>query len=240
MLTQIDSLPVIQAPVFAGEDWLRHGFGLKDIPIERYLEIFGLTQTVVPKTKQVHGNKVHLLGRESLEKIANPLEGDGFLTDKKGVVCISRTADCLPILFADPKNRAVGAVHSGWRGMTEQVVVATFEAMKKQWGSRPEDLKVALGPAIGGHCYRIGIEVVRALEKVGLYPGPWIEEKDHNNWYLDIAFANRHLLERLGIPRENLYLSLACTACDNNRFRSYRKEGGKFGEQVSFIVKIED
>lgn len=236
MLTKIKSLPLIQGKVFENEDWLVHGFGLKDIPIEKYLGAFDIPRTSIPKTKQVHGNKVYCW-QSALPDPGMVFEGDAFLTDQSGLVCFVKTADCLPVLIADPKKGVVGAIHAGWRGMVNAVIAATLEQLKKKWGSDFKDLKVALGPAIGGHCYRVGGDVISAMEKAGLYPGPWVEERDRNHWYLDIAFANLHQLEKAGVQRGNIYLSLACTACDLSKFHSFRKEEGKLGEQVSFIVK---
>ena len=243
MLTSIQTLPIIQSPIFNSFDWLVHGFGIKDITIEQYVKALGLKETQIPKTHQPHGNAVHFLTTK--KKTHGPwsivhgpiLEGDAFITMEPGIVCWVRTADCLPILLVDPKHRAVGAVHSGWKGTTEKVVLAAIDAMKKEYKTAPKDLKVALGPAIGGHCYLVQKNVVREFKEAGLYPGPWMDLIDSNkHWFLDIAFANLYLLETAGVSREQVYLSLACTACDLERFHSFRKEGEKKGEQVSFIL----
>ena len=233
MLTKIDSLPIIHAPQLQRLDWLVHGFGIKDITIESYAEATGLKNLSIPKTHQPHGNTV-LCFRSSV--LGPVLEGDAFVTKEPGMVCWVRTADCLPILLADPKNKAVGAVHSGWKGTAEQVVLETVAAMKKSFGTDPKDLIAALGPAIGGRCYQVGVDVAEAFKKTPLYPGPWLEEVDRGHWYLDIAFANLHLLETAGLRKENTYLSLACTSCDLEKFHSFREEKGKKGEQVSFIM----
>ncbi|MDP2599962.1 MAG: peptidoglycan editing factor PgeF [Deltaproteobacteria bacterium] len=237
MLTQLASLPIIQAPQLQKFDWLLHGFGLKDISIENYICEAGLKNPIIPKTHQPHGNTVHVLGPRSM--VHGPvLEGDAFVTKEPGMVCWVRTADCLPILLADPKNKAVGAVHSGWKGTAGQVVLETIAAMKKSFGTDPKDLIAALGPAIGGRCYQVGVDVVEAFKKTGLCPGPWMEEVDRGHWYLDIAFANLHLLKTAGLRKENTYLSLACTSCDLEKFHSFREEKGKKGEQVSFVAML--
>lgn len=231
MLQTIQSLPVIHAPILEKESWLQHGFGLKDVTIENYLKAYGL-RTAIPQTNQTHGCTVHILGSKNI-----PLDGDAFLTDQSGVVCWVRTADCLPILIADPQNQVIGAVHAGWRGTASKIVLAALEKMQAKWGSRPQDLKVALGPAIGGQCYQVGPDVVAQFEKAGLHAGAWMEKIDRRHWFLDIAFANQAMLEEAGVLRERIYLSLACTACDLEKFHSFRKEKGKKGEQVSFIFK---
>lgn len=253
MLQNVHGLPVIRAPLLEEETWLQHGFGLKDISIEQYLKAYGL-QATIPQTHQIHGCTVHVLDATSLKSQVSgprsqvsglkspqglPLEGDGFLSDQPGIVCWVRTADCLPILLADPAHKVVGAVHAGWKGTAQKAVLKAVEEMRRRWKSEPSDLKAALGPAIGGQCYQVQSDVAQVFEKEGFSPGPWMEKIDRRHWFLDIAFANQSLLESAGVPRERIYLSLACTACDLEKFHSFRKEEGKKGEQVSFILKRE-
>src|SRR3989338_7365696 len=113
MLTKIDSLPIIHALQLQRLDWLVHGFGIKDITIESYAEATGLKNLSIPKTHQPHGNTVHVFGPQTMDHGQRTLEGDAFVTKEPGMVCWVRTADCLPILLADPKNKAVGAGHFG-------------------------------------------------------------------------------------------------------------------------------
>lgn len=250
MLTTIGSLPIIQALTFLDEPWLVHGFGLRDITVEKYLEAFRLRDISIPNTHQVHGARVHILSTKDKSSyspssivhsppLSSPplLEGDAFLTDQPNLLCPVRTADCLPILLADTKHHVIGAIHSGWRGTADKIVLEVFKTMSAEWGTKPQDLKVALGPAIGGHCYPVGADVTAVFKKAGLFPAPWAEALTKDKWFLDIAFANFFMLEQAGVPRERIYLSLACTACDLAKFASYRREGKKRGEQVNWILK---
>jgi len=233
MYTKIQNLPIIQAPIFKEESWLTHGFGIKDISAEQYLDGLRIGNALLPKTEQPHGKKVHRLQKDYKGDL---LEGDAFVTDQSGLFCFVRTADCLPILIADTKQHVVGAVHAGWKGTAAGVLLETLACFKKEYGSKSEDLKIAVGPSIGARCYEVGEEVVGALKEANLYPRPWVEAGRPGKWYLDIAYANMHLLERAGVKRDQIYLSLACTACDLEKFHSYRKEKGKLGEQVNFIM----
>ena len=72
-----------------------------------------------------------------------------------------QTADCVPILLADTKNRAVAAIHSGWRGTLRRIAEKTLGRMQMDYGTRPADVIAAIGPAIGGCCYEVGSEVAR-------------------------------------------------------------------------------
>lgn len=236
MLIDIHGLPLIAPTFFKELDWLVGGFGLKDITIEKYVGALGLKETFIPKTHQPHGSHVHVFKRMTHDTRLMTIEADAFLTGQMGVVCWVRTADCLPILLVDVKNRAVGAVHAGWRSTAEKIIVEAIQKFKSEWKTDPKDLKIALGPAICGRCYRVGTDVVEAFRKANLYPGPWFQEMDKGHWQLDVAFANLYLLETALVLRENIYLSLACTACDLKKFHSFRKEAGKKGEQVSFVI----
>lgn len=236
MLTSIQSLPVIQVPLLQQYDWLVHGFGLKDVTMEQYADAFGCAGAVIPQTAQIHGKKVHVVGKGGSGGFPGKLDGDALVTAAPRYVCWVRSADCLPLLLVDPVHRAVGAIHAGWRGTAQKVVLETIQTMQREWKSDPADLKAALGPCIGGRSYRVGSDVAAAFREAGLYPGPWLEEIDRDHWYLDIAFANLHLLQTAGVPRESIYLSLACTASDTGRFHSFRAERGKKGKQVSFVM----
>lgn len=232
MLVRHPSAPVIQVPFLNDLGWLCHGFGLKDISIERYVEALHLSAVTIPSTKQIHSDRVVKITK----KEKNIIEADAFITDQPNVVCVARTADCLPILLVDTKKRVVGAVHAGWRGSVDRILVKTIQAMQREWNTEVFDLRVAFGPAIGGHCYQVGEEVARKLKENGLCDGSWISTADAEHWYFDIATLNSYLLERMGVQPEQIYRSLACTACDLEKFHSYRREGGKKGEQVSFIL----
>ncbi|MDO8526964.1 MAG: peptidoglycan editing factor PgeF [Deltaproteobacteria bacterium] len=239
-LTHIQNIPVVQSPLLLKQEWLVHGFGLKDIPIEKYVNAAGFEKSWIPKTHQPHGNRVHVVQRTSDPNGAGighrVMEGDAFVTDQPGVVCWVRTADCLPIIIVDVEKKVVGAVHAGWRSTAQKIISETLAVFKTKWNSNVADLRVALGPAIGGHCYHVGPDVAKIFTEAGLCPGPWMEEMDRGHWFLDLAFANLHLLHEAGLEREQVYVSLACTACDLERFHSFRKEGGKKGEQVSFVI----
>ncbi|MDO8494305.1 MAG: peptidoglycan editing factor PgeF [Deltaproteobacteria bacterium] len=232
MLIRIRSTPVIQAPFLNDFNWLTHGFSLKDIPIERYVEAFQMSGVTIPNTKQIHSDRVVKITK----KEKNIIEADAFITDQANVVCMARTADCLPILLADTKRKVVGAVHAGWRGSVQKILVKTIEKMRTEFGTELTDLRIAFGPSIGGHCYQVGEEVTRKLKENALLEGPWLTAAQPRHWYLDLSMLNAHLLAQMEIQPEQVYRSLACTACDLEKFHSYRREGGKKGEQVSFIV----
>src|SRR5260370_42629689 len=98
-------------------------------------------------------------------------EGDALTTSRRVTRLSIGTADCLPILMADSKNRAVAAVHAGWRGAASGIVPKTVQSMADRFGTRPEDLAVAIGPGIGVCCFEVGPEVALQFQ-------PWFPERD--------------------------------------------------------------
>ena len=125
--------------------------------------------------RQVHGNVVRVIraedgvfeGRLETAEGKAVLEGDGMVTDVPGMLLGVGTADCVPVLVVDVEKRAVGAFHAGWRGTVTGIVGEGIEAMRREYGSRSEDLRAAVGPSIGACCYAVG-EEVRSQFRSGL------------------------------------------------------------------------
>ena len=127
--------------------WLEHGFGTRlssGWPDSRQLSTL----------RQVHSDKILKADHPGLIG-----EGDALISNQPGTTLSVRTADCLPIVMADSKNRAVAAIHAGWRGVVQEIVSKAAAAMAENFGTRPEDLVVAIGPGIGPCCFEVGPEV---------------------------------------------------------------------------------
>lgn len=174
---------------------------------------------------QVHGNKVVLA--ESCPPLQPP-EADACVAFEPGQVCVIMTADCLPILVCDLRQRQVAAIHAGWRSLQLGVVEATFDKLKAQ----PEDLMVWLGPAIGPDAFEIGPEVRQQL----LAAQPQAESAFHtgqgDRWLADLPQLARLRLQQLGISQ--IYASNLCTYSQPERFFSFRREG-QTGRMASLI-----
>ena len=180
-------------------------------------------------TRHVHGTNVYRVG----EPLPPDAEFDGLVCDRTGPVLGAFAADCVPILFADPVARVAGAAHAGWRGTVAGVAHRVIERMA-ELGSKPEDVRVALGPSIGACCFEVGPEVVAEFraalgELPGLVvPGP---SKDH----IDLRVASRAILERAGVRAEHIDDRPPCTRCEGDRFFSYRRDGKDGGVHMGFI-----
>jgi YfiH family protein len=152
-------------------------------------------------------------------------EGDALLTATPGLRVSVRTADCYPILLADTKNRAVAAVHAGWRGTAGKIVVETLARMRAQFGTAPADIVAAIGPGIGLCCYQVGAEVGRlfGLEEAGR---------------IDLAAANRRQLLDTSVEKSAIDVLGGCTFCDSSRFYSFRRDKADRGRMISYIGVI--
>jgi purine-nucleoside/S-methyl-5'-thioadenosine phosphorylase / adenosine deaminase len=203
---------VLHSPLLTGLHWLDHGFGTRaDL----------IPQETMASLKQIHSGIV-LLG----EQIGCAGEGDALVTNHPGVPVSVRTADCYAILLADERNRAVAAVHAGWRGTTAHIVIRALEEMHRLYGTDRTDVHAAIGPGIGGCCYEVGADVARqfGLEQAGR---------------IDLAAINRRQLLDAGIAEYRIDVLGGCTKCDAQLFHSYRRDRLAAGRMVSYIARTE-
>ena len=174
--------------------------------------------------------------------------GDGLITNAAGVLLGVKVADCLPVIVADRKRKAVGIFHAGWRGTVQRIVEKGIGEMRRQLGCDPEDLEALLGPGIGSCCYEIGEEVENEFDSQFAYSKELFEDV-FDSWslqtkypmlflnqrapghgepalsrHLDLVKANWCQLLDAGVPQENIQSIDLCTACHTELFFSYRKE----------------
>jgi YfiH family protein len=203
---------------------------------KRFLSALSLEDTSLATLRQIHSNRVHIIG--DLAGEWNRPEGDALITGLQGVTLAVQTADCIPILLADPVKKVIAAVHSGWRGTLSRVLSETVRAMQNAFGTRPADLLVALGPGIQACCFQVGPEVAqlffREYQDGGLIV-PMHEIPD--KYLLDMERALEIQCVEAGIDPENCYSSGACTRCNADEFFSYRAEGARTGRMMAVICK---
>lgn len=167
------------------------------------------------------------------------LEGDGSLTDVPGILLGVQTADCIPVLVADRRRRAVAAFHAGWRGTVAGIVEHGIATMRRRYESEPEDLLAAIGPGIGQCCYAVGEEVQAAFEAKFAY-GPELFTARGTQHHIDLWEANRRQLVDAGVPDANITVIGECTGCSREqdggrRYFSHRMEQGFTGRMLSVI-----
>ena len=188
-------------------------------------------------TRQTHTNIVRVVDGsnrgEGLFREVEP-ECDALVTNTPGVVLAAFTADCTPILLHDPVTGAVGAVHAGWRGTAASIAGKAVAAMAREFGSRPSDIRAAIGPNIGVCCFETGADVPEAMaEAFGEEASPFIFPKG-DKYYVNLKEINALVLRRAGVRQ--IEISTDCTVCQSHRFWSHRVTHGDRGSQGAIIV----
>ena len=227
--------------------------------VERNRELFlrslgaaeSKTEAILPLVtlRQIHSDLIHAVAAVPQE----PLVGDGLVTDTPGLVLAVQTADCLPVILIDPKRKAVGVFHAGWRGTVRRIVEKGVGEMRRYFGSDPKHLQAAIGPGIRKCCFEIGPEVriqfeaqfayadklfreIKELDPVReKYPMLFLTARapGHSELpvqlFLDLVEANRQQLLDAGVAARNIHVSPLCTGCRTDLLFSYRKEKGVTG-----------
>jgi YfiH family protein len=226
-------------------------------------------QPALVTLRQFHSGLIRTIHSDTRSPLATPdglavLRGDGLLTDAAGLMLGIQTADCVPVLIADTRTRAVAAFHAGWRGTLARIVERGVGTMRREFGSRPQDLVAAIGPAIRDCCFAVGEEVRFEFESQFAYaPELFSEVYDsdpvrdkypllfltarapgHSNIgpqiHLDLHEANRRQLLDAGLKAKAISVIAECTACARMRdgrrkYFSHRAESGFTGRMLSVI-----
>lgn len=195
---------MIQSTLLAGLPGIAHGFGTRD-------EGIWTPEAETAKLHQVHGNTVISVGQPGPHG-----DGDGLLTAVPGLWLEIRTADCVPVLLADPVRRVVAAIHAGWRGTAARITAVAVARLQADYGSRPEDLVAAVGPCIASCCFEVGDEVAAHFPEYLARTTP--------RAYVDLVGANQAQLADCGVTHVDA-LGL-CTVCEPGLFHSFRRDKG--------------
>jgi YfiH family protein len=217
--------------------------------------------------RQFHSGMVRLVSRTETLATADGkavLRGDGLMTLEAGVLLGVQTADCVPVLIADTRTRAVAAFHAGWRGTLARIVERGIGTMQLEFGSRPKDLVAAIGPAIRPCCFAVGEEVRFEFESqfayspelfTEVYDSDPVREKypllfltarapGHSNIgpqiHLDLQEANRRQLLDAGLSAKSISVVAECTSCarvkgGRRKYFSHRAENGFTGRMLSVV-----
>jgi YfiH family protein len=203
--------------------------------------------------RQVHSDVIHVL--RALPR--GPLVGDGLITNLAGVAITILTADCLPVLVVDKRNRVIGAFHAGWRGTAQRIVEKCAGIMRREFGSRPEDICAVIGPGIQKCCYAVGEELRHEFESQFAYAAELFHEVKGSDpvrekypllflnqrppghgdpcirLHLDLTEANRRQLHSAGVLSKHITVLRECSACDTKKFFSHRADRGRTGRMMA-------
>ena len=233
MIVAASSAPRLEET--AGRGWWLRGWASAQVRAgitDRRLDLSHLVNDLrnsvnIVGAEQVHGGSIAIVG--SAHGLTEPVAGcDALMTHLPGVALLMRTADCLPIFFADPLRRVVGIAHAGWRGLAASLPARVIAAFRHAYQSRPGDLRVAIGPAIRACCYEVGPEFAGRF-------GPFVQERGGQRT-CDLVGAAVDQLRRCGVLADRVLDTKRCTACEPQRWFSLRREGPATGRLVSLIM----
>ena len=191
-------------------------------------------------TDQTHTTNVRRVGKEDagkgLVKERGYSDVDGLITNEPGLVLSTFYADCVPLYFADVKNRAIGLSHSGWRGTVDRMGRVTLEAMRREFGTNPENVVCAIGPSICQDCYEVGEDVAeKFIQEFPSYKQEILIEKETGKYQRDLWRANEIILLEAGIKKEHLSVTDVCTCCNPKVLFSHRASQGRRGNLGAFL-----
>jgi polyphenol oxidase len=287
--TRKSQLEVVRTPAFSAADWLLHGFSTRtggvttayrpeqqngelnlgftasdspeNVRLNRerfFAEVTGDARFPAVTLRQIHSSISLRVGASDATPQAAH-KADGMMTDEPGVLLAIQTADCIPVLIADPKRRAVAAFHAGWRGTVKRIVEKGVGRMQMEFGTNPEDCLAAIGPGIGPCCYAVGEEVRDEFASQFAYADELFREAYSSDpikekypllfmtarapghsglgpqLHLDLIEANRRQLLDAGLAPESISVVGDCTGCRTDRYFSYRSEQGFTGRMFSAI-----
>lgn len=253
-----DNLPYLTCSLL--KSW-RHGFFTSAFSPRTPDQIVEALQPEanVYRVRQVHGNTVltpsEIVGSVSQEETQTPEKpaADGIFTEHPQEAVWVCTADCTPVLIGDEQTGRVAAIHAGWRGTAARIVPHTI-ARFLETGSRLDNLRIAMGPAIAGEVYQVSetvaLEVVSSIiptDKTNpesilqqlqqlTYP-PVFDDPHPGRVRLDVRRVNAIQLEQLGLHDEQVAIAPHCTYQQPEYFFSYRRTQQKKVQWSGIVSK---
>ncbi len=192
--------------------------------------------SVLLSLKQIHSDLIHRAGPANWRLF--PLEGDGICSEAPGLVLSVLTADCMPVLLVDPRQRIILALHSGWRGTVGHLPGKAVQFLKNEFGSNPINCLVVIGPSIRSCCYQVGPEVRAEFYRAfgsGCDLFMMTDFQSREKFRLDLPSAARNQFVHEGLSEENIFADPPCACCQKSRFFSNRGDVGQTGRMMAVI-----
>ncbi len=221
------------------ERGIQHFFTTRKAP--QHSAIPFVNQESFVMVRQVHGDNILVID-SPLEDISVFIKDamhkpcDAIITNQKPVGIGIVTADCLPALLYDPVQGVTAAVHAGWRGTVQGILLKVVCQMTARFGCRVEDILVGMGPAIGPCCYIVGNAVIESVRSINPRWEKYLTSMGDGKAKLDLAGLNTSQMEDAGILKKNIFMAGLCTACHEDLFYSYRRDGIGTGRMISGII----
>ena len=197
-----------------------------------------LKNPLVVRPYQTHTDNVKVVRK--IEKLEDT---DGIITNKKEIALITTSADCISLLLYDPVKKAIGSIHSGWKGTLKGIIVKAIEKMKNEYKSNPEDIICCICPSIRQCCFEVDEDVkdlfynkYKDLKNIDEIIKLGDKKEDKQKYYIDTVKINIELLKNIGLKEKNIIDSNICTMCHSKEFHSYRADGKDFGVNGAIIA----
>jgi YfiH family protein len=220
--------------------------------------VTGDARTPLIALRQIHSNLVVDTTHADTTRPTSR-RADGQITTEPGLLLAVQTADCIPVLLADRRQRIVAAFHAGWRGTVKRIVETGVGRMRFVFGCRPQDLIAAIGPGASACCYSVGEEVLSEFESQFTYarylfhevfdsdpiktkyPMLFLTQRapGHSpigpSLHVDLVEANRRQLLDCGLSSRSIQIVGGCTQCQQDLFFSHRASHGYTGRMMAVI-----
>lgn len=189
----------------------------------------GLSRSPI-RLRQVHGDRIIAID----ERNPSGIKGDAMFTGQANLPLAIQTADCLPILLADPGSGLIAAIHAGWRGTALGIAAQTVRRLRRA-GARAERILASVGPCIGPCCFTIDTPCAEALARRTEHQ-PFIRRLAQK-FQADLAGMNIAQLCTEGLISTHIEHIQRCTCCEAEHFFSYRRDGDAAGRQLAVVVR---
>jgi len=208
---------------------------------KRVSKSIGINSETIVISKQVHKTNIKLVDQndcgKGLYRLRDFDEIDGLITNTPNVTLVTKYADCVPIFLVDTKKKAIGLIHSGWRGTVNKIGLIAVEEMQKNFQSNPQNIVAVIGPSICKECFEIGEEVANEFRKAFPFNdgNDILYKKEYDKYECDLWYANQLVLLEAGLLPQNIHISNVCTSCNPDLLFSHRKTQGKRGSLAAFL-----
>lgn len=254
-------------PLLQSIPWLCHGFSTRfggvskgkhasmnlsfhrgderESVMENYRRIcgaLGFTPQQLVFSDQTHTKNIRKVTAADKGKgIVKPIDYhdiDALITNEAGVVLTTFYADCVPIYLVDQEQKAIGLVHSGWRGTVQKISAKTIEAMHSAYQTQPENIVAVIGPSICRDCYEVSEDVIEEIKSAfsSQECDAFYQKNDRGRYQLDLWKMNEQILLNAGILKEHIQVTDLCTCCNPDLFFSHRASQGKRGNLAAFLA----
>jgi YfiH family protein len=191
---------------------------------KEFYDAIGLSVENVGYQRQIHSDIVQVVGCGGDNGAS-----DAMITKEKNLGLAIAVADCTPVFLYDLKNKVIAAVHSGWQGTEQKILLKTLLMMQKNYSSKPENIITYIGPSISQVNYEVGTEFAEKFDSVYLIP-------KGEKYLLDVSGINYKMLLDFGIPKNQIQKSELCTYEFSTLFHSYRRDGNLSGRSLGVIA----